>query len=127
MQDLWNKSKDTNLLSNGEKVKEFRFRPNQNNSPYDKQQVYARADALRLKLEQFYPGEYSMSVAVRDRHVGGWRSGKFNTTGSTDIYIWSPELYDKEFNDGGSGIELPELKAEEMVIYVKRERPMTKK
>ena len=121
MDAIMGKARTTNFISHGEYVMEFRFRGNENNYPYTKQQVYARADALRLNFEQFYPGEYSMSVAVQDRHVGGWirRSGKFNMTGSSEIYIWSPEQYDKEFNNEGSGITLPELKAEEMAVYVK--------
>lgn len=120
MDQLWARSKSTYLISHGEPVREFRFQPTQ--IQYTKQQVFERADALRLKLEQYHPGEYSISVAVRDRHIGGWRSGKFNITSNEDIYIWSPEQYDKEFNNGGSGIELPELEAEQMVVYVKRDK-----
>jgi hypothetical protein len=121
MESLWAKSKETNAISNGERVRSFRFKPKVS---YTKEEVFHRADALRLKLEKHHPGQYSISVAVRDRHVAGWRSGKFSLTKDNDIYIYSPEEYDKEFNN--VTIDLPDLVAEDMIIYVKKEKGKAK-
>lgn len=120
MQALWDKSRETNALSKGERIRSFRFKPS--DGSYTKEQVFHRADALRIELQKHHPGKYSISVAVRDRHVAGWRSGKFSLTSDPDIYIYSPEEYDKEFSNIPGTIELPELVAEDMIVYVKRER-----
>jgi hypothetical protein len=119
MNQLWANSKQLNVVYNGENIRSFRFKPSQGS--YNLAQVYQRADALRKRVEEDYPGEYSMSVAVRDRHVGGWRSGKYRLTADPDIYIFTPEEYDKEFNHISGQIKLPDLVAEDLVIYLKRE------
>jgi hypothetical protein len=119
MDQLWAKSKETNAISHGERIRGFRFKPK--SGSYSKTEVYHRADALRIQLEKHHPGKYSISVAVRDRHVAGWRSGKFSMTSNPEIYIYSPEEYDKEYSNIPGLIELPDLVAEEMVVYVKRE------
>ena len=60
MDAIMGKATTTNLVSHGEKVTEFRFRANENNNPYTKQQVYGRADVLRLKLRwENHLGVYS--------------------------------------------------------------------
>ena len=124
MDELWSKSFETAGLSHGERLRGWRVKPQKGS--FTKQQVYRRADALRLKLEKHHPGEYAMSVAVRDRHVAGWRSGKYTLTSDPDIYIWSPEEYDKKFSNIPNQIDLPDLVAEDMVIYIKRAQPKAK-
>jgi hypothetical protein len=124
MDNLWAQSHDTNLMSHGEPIKEFKFVPG-NGGTYSKEQVYHRADALRLKLEEHHKGQYEMTVAVRDKTMGGWRSGKLQLTSVEEIFIWSPENYDKEFNIDsayGDPDTIPELQAEAVVIYVRRRK-----
>jgi len=118
MNELWNKSFKTNLLSHGENVHEFKFKPP--NGSYSLAEVFQRADFVRQKLEQYHPGEYALMVTVRDKHVAGWRSGKFRPTSDPNMYIFSPEEYDKEFNNIPGKITLPELVAEDVRVYVKR-------
>ena len=118
MNHLWNKSRATNLIAHGEQVREFRFKPPAGS--YSQAQVFQRADALRLQLEEHHAGQYAISVAVRDKHVAGWRSGRFAPTSDPNIYVWSPELYDNEFNQTPGQIVLPDLVAEQMAVYVRR-------
>jgi hypothetical protein len=72
-------------------------------------------------LEKDQPGKYAMSVSVRDKNIAGWRSGKFAPTSDDNVYVWSPEEYDREFGDM-KGIDLPELVAERVIVYVRRIR-----
>ena len=118
MDDLWAKGFKTKLVSHGENVREFKFKPP--NGSYTLGEVHTRADLVRRKLEQYHPGEYALMVTVRDRHVAGWRSGKFRPTSDENMYIFSPEEYDKEFNNISGTIALPELVAEDVRVYVKR-------
>jgi len=121
MADILNKAKDTRLTYKGEKIKQVTFKPAVGS--YNKQQAYQRADALRINLQKHHPGKYAISVAVRDKSISGWRSGKFESTAVPEIYIWSPELYDKEFNNVsayGDPDQIPELIAESMVVYIKK-------
>lgn len=121
MTDVLSHAKEVNVVSEGERVKVFRFKPP--NGYYSRAEVYTRANTIRAKLEEEHPGEYAILVAVRDRTVGGWRSGKFTATHDKNIYFFTPELYDKEFNGSAAGkIELPELMAEDMRLYVRRIR-----
>lgn len=121
MDHLWNKSRATNLIAHGDQVREFRFKPPAGS--YSQAQVFQRADALRLQLEEHHAGQYAISVAVRDKHVAGWRSGRFAPTSDPNIYVWSPELYDNEFNKTPGQIVLPDLVAEQMAVYVRRVKP----
>jgi hypothetical protein len=118
MENLWNQAHEENIISHGENVKRFRFVPS--GGVYNMQEVYQRADALRLKIEKYHPKKYAISVAVRDKTIGGWRSGKFSATDDDEIYIWSPEEYDKEFNNVPANQPLPELQAEMIDVFVKR-------
>ena len=125
MDDLWAKSFERAGVSHGEQRRGWRVKPKK--GFFTREEVFHRADALRLKLQKHYPGQYSMSVAVRDRHVAGWRSGKYSITTDQDIYIWTPEEYDREFSAKPGQIALPPLMAEDMVIYIKREKAKSKK
>lgn len=125
MEALWNKAKTTNLISHNERVKYWEYKPT--GGTWNRVQVLDAADRLRKMLEESHPGAYSMSVAVQDRNLGGWRSGKFSPTSDPLIYVWSPEEYDKEFGDPKQNIDLPDLVAEGMMIYVKRIKPGTLK
>jgi len=51
MNELWNKSFKTNLLSHGENVHEFKFKPP--HGSYSLAEVFQRADFVRLKLKQY--------------------------------------------------------------------------
>jgi len=88
MNELWNKSFKTNLLSHGENVHEFKFKPP--NGSYSLAEVFQRADFVRQKLEQYHPGEYALMVTVRDKHVAGWRSGKFKPTSDPKCTFLAP-------------------------------------
>jgi hypothetical protein len=125
MEALWNKAKTTNLISHNEQVKYWEYKP-AGQGTWNKVHVLDAADRLRKMLEESHPGEYSMSVAVRDKNLGGWRSGKFNPTSDPLIYVWSPEEYDKEFGDPKQNVDMPDLVAEGMVVYVKRIKPGSK-
>ena len=125
MDELWNKGCKTKLISHGENVRQFIFKPP--NGSYSLPEVYHRADFVRRKLEQYHPGEYVLMVTVRDKHVAGWRSGKFRSTSDPNIYIYSPEEYDKEFNNIPGQIDLPELVAEDVRVYVKRIKKISQK
>lgn len=122
MDKLWKKARSIeNVVSYGEKVKRFRYLPG-NKKVFSKAEAYQRADWLRKEIEQYHPGKYAISVAVRDKHVGGWRSGKFTKTSDKDIYIWSPEEYDKEFNNVSAYPDgkFPDLEAEMIDVFVRR-------
>lgn len=119
MNNLWSKAKShDNWQYNGESIKRFRFKPKPGIS-YNVTNVYKRANAIRKRLEQHHPGQYEISVAVRDVNVGGWRSGKFSSTSNSAIYIWTPDEYSKEYTGTPSG-NLPDLKVDMMDIFVRK-------
>ena len=121
MDDLWNKATDTSYIKFGERIKKIAFKAP--NGYYTKEQVYRRANHLRQKLQQSHPNTYEISVAVYDENISTWRSGKQTGTDDPNIYIYTPEEYDKEHNPNMSKYpdgQIPDLKASKFDVFIMR-------
>ena len=95
---FWNKDTDATKVpdSHGGFHREYRLKMPEGKQFLTHAEVVERVQTIRRFFNHHRPGKHELSVAVRDRTIGQWRAGKFTSTSSEEIYVWSPDDYDKE-------------------------------
>lgn len=119
MDAFWDKTKETSVKHKGEYIRALGL-DKKNKAYFTYNEVYERAQKIRELLHMQYNNAYEMTVAVLDKTKGGWRGGKFLNIANENIYIWSPDDYDKNADLDQSPPESDELMALDVRIYFKK-------
>ena len=115
---FWAQGKDTSVPdAHGGYYREFKLKM-QGKEFLTHEEVVDRAQKIRSFVLHNSGGKVDrLQVAVKDRKIGQWRSGKFTNPSDPEIYVWSPDDYDSGEDDAGA--EGNELEAVDVRIYLR--------